>query len=134
MMQLGGLAPDFTLPGVVDDPIETGSESETDTNSMTKTTPNTSTTETTAGGTDNDSSSSLPYIYARETVKEGRDQVPFFLRDHVQSLEDEFIDELEDRLGTNVYKADAREVALKIAFETQVDEAVDRLRDWGYDR
>lgn len=75
---------------------------------------------------------SLPYIYARETVKEGRDQVPFFLREHVQDLEDEFIDDLEERLGETVYKADAREAALVTVYNNYLDEVAELLREWGY--
>lgn len=121
-----------------DDPVntdDTPSEAATETAAAeTGTDPTNAEMQPSRPDTDDGSRNSLPYIYQRETVKEDRDQVPFFLRDHVQKLEDEFIEELEDRLDTNVYKADAREVALEIAFETRVDEAVDRLRDWGYDR
>lgn len=115
-----------------DDPIDDSDDQpETDSDSATDTTPDAESIEKPATDLRD---SDLPYIYARDRVKEDRDQVPFFLRDHVQDLEDEFIEELEDRLGTNVYKADAREVALEIAFETQVEEAAERLREWGYDR
>lgn len=76
----------------------------------------------------------LPYIYRRDTAKEDRDQVPFFLRDHVQTLESEFIEELEGRLETNVYKSDAREAALQVVFEKHVEEVESLLRNWGYDR
>lgn len=106
--------------------------------------PETEIASTTESGTDSESETSstpetttvpdLPYIYRRDTVKEDRDQVPFFLRDHVRDLEDEFIDNLEDRLETNVYKADAREAALEIVYENHVAEAAERLRDWGYDK
>lgn len=116
-----------------DDPIDSSDDaanSKTSTSdSMSETTTSTLNTTTEYEPTD-----SLPYIYRRDTVKENRDQVPFFLHDYVQKLEDEFIEQLEERLDENVYKADAREVALEIAFEEQVDEAVDRLREWGYDR
>lgn len=80
-------------------------------------------------------SSQLPYYFRRDTVKEGRDQVPFFLRDHVQNLEDDFIDDLETRLNTsNVYKADAREAALQVVYNNHINEVADLLREWGYDR
>lgn len=91
------------------------------------------TTDTQTSTTTDESAAVLPYIYRRDTVKEDRDQIPFFLRDHVQQAEADFIDELEDRLGTSVYKADAREAALEIAYETQVAEVAARLREWGYD-
>lgn len=77
-------------------------------------------------------SPTLPYIYQRETVKDGRDQIPFFLREPVQDEETTFINELEDELGEHVYKADAREAALLIAFE-HPGEVAELLRQWGYD-
>lgn len=84
---------------------------------------------------DDEPGNSLPYYYRRETVKEDRDQVPFFLRGHVQDLEDDFIDDLETRLNaSNVYKADAREAALQVVYENYADEVADLLREWGYDR
>lgn len=104
--------------------------------SGTASTAETVTDSTTPQSTTSDSSdASLPYYYRRDTVKEGRDQIPFFLRDHVQDLEDDFIADLEDRLNTsNVYKADAREAALQIVYENHADEVADLLREWGYDR
>lgn len=98
----------------------------------TETNADTSATQAAPGGS---SDIELPYYYRRETVKEGRDQVPFFLRDHVQDLEDEFIEDLEERLNaSNVYKADAREAALQVVYENYAGEVADLLRDWGYDR
>ncbi|WP_135827257.1 hypothetical protein [Halorussus ruber] len=85
--------------------------------------------------TSEQSDTQLPYYYRRETVKEGRDQVPFFLRKHVQDLEDDFIADLERRLNaSNVYKADAREAALQVVYENHATEVADLLREWGYDR
>ncbi|WP_276282743.1 hypothetical protein [Halorussus caseinilyticus] len=101
----------------------------------TASTADTDTGETTASATGDESPAQLPYYYRRETVKEGRDQVPFFLRDHVQALEDDFIDDLEDRLNaSNVYKADAREAALQIVYQNHAAEVANLLREWGYDR
>lgn len=114
-----------------DDPIDSSDDNETDTRTAAS---DTMSETTTTPSTNDESRDSLPYIYRRDTVKDGRDQVPFFLRDHVQELEDEFIEQLEDRLDKNVYKADAREAALEIAFENRVGEAAKRLREWGYDR
>lgn len=114
-----------------DDPIDSSDDNETDTTTAAS---DTMSETTTTPSTNDESRDSLPYIYCRDTVKDGRDQVPFFLRDHVRELEDEFIKQLEDRLDENVYKADAREAALEIAFENRVDEAAERLREWGYDR
>jgi hypothetical protein len=108
------------------------SESAAGAESTPETNADTSATQAAPGGP---SEIELPYYYRRETVKEGRDQVPFFLRDHVQDLEDEFIEDLEERLNaSNVYKADAREAALQVVYENYAGEVADLLRDWGYDR
>jgi hypothetical protein len=115
-----------------EDPPEQEADADADADSTVVTTSETSSESEPA--VQEQQNSTLPYIYQRETVKADRDQVPFFLREHVQEAEEEFIDELEDRLTETVYKADAREAALEVVYEQYVGEVVDELRDWGYDR
>lgn len=117
-----------------DDPEDSSDDTDTDPITSTSETMSETTTETASSTIDDESTESLPYIYQRDTVKDGRDQVPFFLRDHVRELENEFIDQLEERLDETVYKADAREAVLEVAFENQIEATADRLREWGYDR
>lgn len=127
-------ADDPTDLGDAGDSVEATNASETESSGQTVESGSAVGAGTDATTTGGEADSQLPYYYRRDTVKEGRDQVPFFLRDHVQDLEDDFIDDLETRLNTsNVYKADAREAALQVVYENHSDEVADLLREWGYD-
>jgi hypothetical protein len=74
---------------------------------------------------------SLPYIYARDSVKDGRQQRPIFLRDEVEAGIPELVDELESSFGEDVYRTDVLEAAVVVAQRnpTLVKEA---LEEWGY--
>lgn len=78
------------------------------------------------------SMSSIPYKLRREKVNEGREQVPFFLREDVINAEDELKDTLEEMLGGTVYKSDYREAAMIVA-QRNPDLIAEVLREWGYD-
>lgn len=86
--------------------------------------------------TGNDSSTQstprLPYIHRRSKVNEGRDQVPFFLRDFVRDGEDDLRDAVEDQLDETVPKSDVREAAMLVAQENE-GLVAEKLREWGYD-
>lgn len=73
----------------------------------------------------------LPYIYARESVKDGRQQRPIFLRDEVEDGIPELVGELETVFGENVYRTDVMEAAVEIAQE-HPDLVADKLGEWGY--
>ena len=75
---------------------------------------------------------SLPYKLRREKVNEGREQVPYFLREEVIEREDELQDALEELLGETVYKSDYREAAMVVA-QRNPDLVAEILREWGYD-
>ena len=83
-------------------------------------------------GTTEPSTPRLPYIHRRSKVNEGRDQVPFFLRDFVRDGEDDLRDAVEGRLGESVPKSDVREAAMLVAQENE-DLVAAKLREWGYD-
>lgn len=77
----------------------------------------------------------LPYIARRnvrgESVKTGRDKnVLFELRPEIAERENEFVAELEQRLGTDVPKTDAREAALAAIWDRPED-VVPILEEWG---
>jgi hypothetical protein len=78
------------------------------------------------------SSSRIPYKFRRESVNEGRDQVPFFLREHVRDGEDELREAVETNLGEDVPISDVREAAMLVA-QAHPDLVVDELREWGFD-
>ncbi|WP_168219902.1 hypothetical protein [Salarchaeum sp. JOR-1] len=81
---------------------------------------------------DRPSMSSIPYKLRRDKVNEGREQVPYFLREEVVAGEDDLQAELEDVLDEKVYKSDYREAAMVVA-QRNPDLIADVLREWGYD-
>jgi hypothetical protein len=136
--------------GSTDDPFaeDTTSETGTDTDDDTgesrikdpETQPSQDTTaggtaeESNAAGTDDDSGSEasrLPYIYARDSVKDGRQQRPIFLRDGIEDGIPELVGELEDRFDENVYRTDVMEAAVEVAQE-HPDLLEAKLEEWGY--
>jgi hypothetical protein len=74
---------------------------------------------------------SLPYIHARDGVKDGRTQRPVFFRDHVEEGIDDLVDEMEDEFGETVYKTDITEAAMVIA-EKNPELLLAKLEEWGY--
>lgn len=74
----------------------------------------------------------IPYKLRRDRVNEGREQVPYFLREEVLAAEDDLQATLEDRLGESVYKSDYREAAMVVA-QRRPDLVAEVLREWGYD-
>lgn len=75
---------------------------------------------------------SLPYKLRRNKVNEGREQVPYFLREEVIDAEGDLQDTLEEILGETVYKSDYREAAMVVA-QRNPELIADVLREWGYD-
>lgn len=75
---------------------------------------------------------SIPYKLRRDKVNEGRQQVPYFLRDEVIEAEDDLQDALEAMLEEDVYKSDYREAAMVVA-QRNPELVAEVLREWGYD-
>lgn len=75
---------------------------------------------------------SIPYKLRRNKVNEGREQVPYFLREEIIDAEDELQDTLEEMLGETVYKSDYREAAMVVA-QRNPEFIAEVLREWGYD-
>lgn len=83
--------------------------------------------------TDDDEGEQFPYVMRRSKVKEDRDDVhQFFLRDEAAQGETQLLRELEDELGKDVMKLDAREAAYLVA-QRHPEEVAEVLRDWGYE-
>jgi len=74
---------------------------------------------------------SLPFIHARDGVKDGRTQRPVFLRDHIEDGIDELLAHVEAELGEDVYKTDVTEAAMAIAQENP-ELVLAKLEEWGY--
>lgn len=75
---------------------------------------------------------SIPYKLRREKVNEGREQVPYFLREGIIEAEADLQDTLEELLGEDVYKSDYREAAMVVA-QRNPELVAEVLREWGYD-
>lgn len=73
----------------------------------------------------------LPYIHARDGVKDERTQRPVFLRDHVEAGIDELVADMEAEFGERVYKTDVTEAAMVVAQE-HPDLVAEKLDEWGY--
>ncbi|MUV88573.1 hypothetical protein GJ629_00625 [Halapricum sp. CBA1109] len=82
-------------------------------------------------GGDDDGRRSLPYIHARDGVKDGRTQRPVFLRDDVEAGIDDLLAEMESELGEDVYKTDVTEAAMVVAQE-HPELVRETLEEWGY--
>jgi len=95
-------------------------------------TPEASETETTDATDGRPSMASIPYKLRRSKVNEGRDQVPFFLREAVLDGETDLQDSLETMLDEQVYKSDYREAAMIVA-QRRPELVAEVLREWGYD-
>jgi hypothetical protein len=74
---------------------------------------------------------SLPYIHARDGVKDGRTQRPVFLREETEAGIDELVAEMEAEFGEDVYKTDVTEAAMIVAQENP-DLVAETLDEWGY--
>lgn len=77
--------------------------------------------------------SDLPFRYARDSAKDGRDMVQFFLQSSTQRLESRAQSDLETMLDEDVLLLDVREAAYQVALEEHLDDVADKLREWGYD-
>lgn len=90
-------------------------------------------TETeTQSSTDRPTMNSIPYKLRRDKVNEGREQVPYFLREEVIDAEEDLQDTLEELLDETVYKSDYREASMVVA-QRNPDLVAEVLREWGYD-
>lgn len=107
---------------------------ETEDESETSDVPMTEESSTTSTQTDSQrpTMQSIPYKLRRDRVNEGREQVPFFLREDVIDAEDGLQNSLEEMLGEDVYKSDYREAAMIVA-QRNPELVAEVLREWGYD-
>ena len=75
---------------------------------------------------------SLPWIHARSSITDGRDQT---VQLHLQALtadrERDIQGELRKRLGDEPHKADIREAAYLVGMQ-YLDDVEEVLREWGY--
>ena len=112
---------------------ERDSPAENQVDSSSKAETSADTEATTSKSTVDPTSSNLPFIYARDGVKQARSHTfQLHYLDGTYQQEKRVQSDLEDRLGEDVYKVDLREAMIQAAFDNLDDvEAV--LREWGYD-
>lgn len=89
--------------------------------------------ETTTDSPSTSRSSRLPYRYSRDSAKDGRDMVQFFLQSETQRLESQAQTDLETMLDEDVLVLDVREAAYQVALQEHLGDVADQLREWGYD-
>ena len=77
------------------------------------------------------SAEQLPYIFARDGVKDNRSVVQYFLRQDTQQIEKEALSAVGEELGTDVYLTDLREALIRVGAK-HIDEVTNELRSWGY--
>lgn len=88
--------------------------------------------ETTDGEDENETLDGIPYIFRRDTVKDGRTQVPFFLRPEIANEgERDLMRKLEDAVGEDIPVTDVREAAY-VAAQRNPELVVTVLEEWGY--
>lgn len=73
----------------------------------------------------------LPYIHARDGVKDERSQRPMWVQTDTEDALAELVDEMSDRFDENVYRTDVIEAAL-LAGAANPDAVAAKLREWGY--
>ena len=73
----------------------------------------------------------LPYIFDRDTVKAGRNELHYFLHDETMEMVNHLQRDIEAELGTEVFLTDVREALVRIGAQ-QGDEVIEELREWGY--
>lgn len=116
-MKQGSTDDPFADDAIEDEPADsTASERSTDPETSTSTSPQ---------------RHSLPYIHARDGVKDGRTQRPVFLREHIEDGIDDLVDGMESELGEDVYKTDVTEAAMAVAQE-HPELVLEKLEEWGY--
>lgn len=75
----------------------------------------------------------IPWVLRRSRVKDGRpEMIPVYVREETSDRESEFMQAVEDAVGKDVYKFDAREAALLVAMN-HPEEVADQLNSWGYE-
>lgn len=91
-----------------------------------------STSSTPDPHTSSSETSTLPWIYRRSSITDGRTTVQLHLQDTTERRETEFQSKVESELDESVKKADVREAAYLVGM-THLDEVANQLREWGYD-
>lgn len=121
--------------GAGEDPFADNEQSDSPSQEETKGTESTndsSETSRTNDIADNDRQSpKIPYKLRRDSVQDGRDRVPLFLKEETKQMERTAQRELEKQFGENVALTDLREALMKVGLQ-HMNEVETNLEEWGY--
>ncbi|WP_224336911.1 hypothetical protein [Haloprofundus halobius] len=85
-------------------------------------------------GEETNGTASLPFIFARRTVKADRDALPVYVRPTTTERLDALERDLDGRFdGDDVMSLDVREAVVTAGLRN-VDDVVDVMEEWGYGR
>lgn len=118
--------------GIGDDPFDDELEGESGESQQSTVSEESDTVSQTGQNDSTPRRGSLPYIHSRDSVKEGRQQRPVFLREQTEDGISDLVDAVEDDLGEEVYRTDVLEAAMEIAIGNPKLVA-EKCRDYGYD-
>jgi molecular chaperone GrpE (heat shock protein) len=73
----------------------------------------------------------MPYVLTRDTVKDCRKEIQYYLREEYRDLDEQVQRVAQDELGVDLPVTDVREAMVRVAAEHS-DEVVEILREDGY--
>ena len=87
--------------------------------------------ETTQRQSAQNESREMPYVLTRDTVKDGRKEIQYYLREEYRDLDEQVQRVVQDELGVDLPVTDVREAMVRVAAE-HPDEVAEVLREDGY--
>lgn len=81
--------------------------------------------------TQSDSTREMPYVLTRDTVKDGRKEIQFYLREDYRNLDERVQRSVEEELDLDLPITDVREAMVRVAAEHS-NEVAEILRKDGY--
>lgn len=81
--------------------------------------------------TQTDPTREMPYVLTRDTVKDGRKEIQFYLREEYRNLDEHVQRSVEAELNLDLPVTDVREAMVRVAAE-HPDEVAEILREDGY--
>lgn len=87
--------------------------------------------ETTQQQSAQNESREMPYVLTRDTVKDGRKEIQYYLREEYRDLDEQVQRVVQDELGVDLPVTDVREAMVRVAAE-HPDEVAEILLKDGY--
>ena len=122
--------------GAGEDPFadDESADAESENEAEEQATPSVETTEATTNNSESQSeqrAARIPYKFRRDSVHDGRNRVPLFLKPETKRMERDAQRELEERFDDEVSLTDLRESLMKVGLQ-HLDEVEANLETWGY--